>query len=239
MNLLLFADDRTERHLPPEDARVAHIRNVLGMTAGDRFDTGVVNGPHGKALIVEDSQKEGMHLRIEWTREPEPSLPIDLIVGLPRPQTARKILRETTALGISSISFFESEKGEPSYRQSKLWTTAEWERQLIQGAEQAFTTRIPQVRHFQSLETAVSTGDGDRGRIALDVYEGTGPLSAMPDPQKSYTLAIGSERGWSAAERSILRENRFLILDLGGRVLRTETACVAAISIVAARMNWI
>ena len=63
------------------------------------------------------------------------------MIALPRPQTARKILNEATSLGVASIRFFRSEKGEPGYRASTLWTTGEWRRHLVDGASQAFDTR--------------------------------------------------------------------------------------------------
>ena len=58
----------------------------------------------------------------------------------------------------------------------------------------------------------------------------TPELAAFP-----IAIALGPERGWSAAERSLLRAGGFELAHLGARVLRTETAAVAAISIAKAR----
>ena len=50
------------------------------------------------------------------------------------------------------------------------------------------------------------------------------------------TIAIGGERGWSKSERDSLREYEFVLTDLGPRVLRTETACIAAVSIIKSQL---
>ena len=238
MNLLLFENSNQRQTLNPEDPRLNHIRKVLKFGAGDTIDVGALNGPRGKATIVEDGPK-GMSLQIEWGEVPPPPFPIDLIIGLPRPQAARKILRESTSLGVAAISFFHSDKSEHSYADSKLWNSREWRRHLLNGAEQAFTTHIPDVRHFDSLGAAIEHLDNDRApeqRLALDLYESTIALPAVKLTAQRCTLALGADRGWSAAERQILRAAGFILVHLGERVLRTETACVAAVSLVVAGM---
>ena len=184
MNLILLDDEMPSFVLCAGDPRAAHLRSVLRMSVGDRFDVGVVNGPRGKATIVADDAV-GMQLSIEWGAVPPLPMPIALLVGLPRPQTARKVLRECTSIGVSSIGFFASSKGEPSYRVSKLWTTDEWRRHLREGAEQAFTTHLPKVEHFASLAAVVAAACDASVRIALDVYEATVGLGEVV-------------RGWSA-----------------------------------------
>lgn len=239
MNLLLFENSDRKQTLTPGDPRLDHVRKVLRRNAGDTFDVGALNGPRGKATILKEGS-EGMVLQIEWGEEPPPLFPIDILVGLPRPQAARKILRESTSLGVAAIHFFQSEKSEHSYAASKLWSSREWRRHLLQGAEQAFTTRIPDVRHWASLSASIQYLDEQRAsgqRLALDLYESTTVLPAVKLTKLHCTLALGGDRGWSAAERQTLRAAGFTLVNLGERVLRTETACVAAVSLVAAGMG--
>ena len=77
-------------------------------------------------------------------------------------------------------------------------------------------------------------------RLALDNYEGTAALSGIglpPDP--SAVLALGPERGWSATERDLLRTHGFALVHLGARVLRTESAGIAAVTLLKARLGWL
>jgi RsmE family RNA methyltransferase len=161
-----------------------------------------------------------------------------LLIGLPRPQTARKILQEATALGVGALHFFTAEKAEPSYARSTLWTSGEWRRHLIAGAEQAFCTRLPELTHGHTLSAALEKTPPAATRLALDHYEATASLGhGQPLAGSSVVLALGSERGWSAAERDFLRAKNFSLVHLGSRVLRTETAVVAAVALVKARLN--
>ncbi len=174
-----------------------------------------------------------MRLDIAWEAAPPVLHPIRLLVGVPRPQTARRVLFDAACLGVSGIDFFQAEKGEPSYAKSKLWSTDEWRERLWQGAEQGFATQLPEVRHFEKLADALEAVETP-GKVALDVYEGAGQLSSLKLPEQLTTLAIGSERGWSAKERDLLREAGFTLAALGERVLRTESACLAGTSVILA-----
>lgn len=235
MNIVLFEPGETRELLPRSDPRIQHLLTVLRCGVGDSFDAGLIDGPRGKAtvLAIDDA---ALRLDFSWGAEPPPLDPITLIVGLPRPQTVRKILNEATALGVGAMHFVTSSRGEASYARSKLWTTDEWRSQLIAGAAQAFTTRLPHVTAGRPLTEVLDGLSDGSSRLALDNYEASESLSAAT-VSTPVVLALGPERGWSAAERDLLRDNGFELVHLGERVLRVETACVAALALVKARLG--
>ncbi|MGD1031592.1 MAG: RsmE family RNA methyltransferase [Opitutaceae bacterium] len=235
MNLILFEPAEAARALPRSDPRAGHLLEVLRRRPGDEFDAGLVDGPRGKGTLVSVGGS-ALELSFVWGAEPPPPDPLTLVIGLPRPQTARRILQEAAALGVAALHFVLTEKGERGYAQSTLWRTGEWRRHLILGAEQAFCTRLPEVTHGRRLGD-VAGGKMPAGtRIALDNYEaGRGLSGAVQVPP--VWIAIGPERGWSAGERDLLRAQGFGMFHLGHRVLRTETACVAAVAIVKAGLG--
>jgi RsmE family RNA methyltransferase len=236
VNLILFEAAEIEHSLPRSDRRARHILEVLRRKPGDTFDAGIVNGLRGKGTLVAIGDKE-ITLTFAGETAPQPAAPITLIVGLPRPQTARDILRDATTLGVGAIHFVRTEKSEPSYAQSTLWTSGEWRRLAIAGAEQAFDTRIPEITHGRGLAEVVASLPPATTRIALDNYESPTALSQIENVTHHVTFAIGGERGWSAAERALLRAQGFRLTHLGPRILRTETACVAAIAMMRARLG--
>lgn len=240
MNLVLFLPNETSRPLPLSDQRASHLLKVLRRGEGGEFDAGIVNGPLGRGRIKRISS-EAIELSFAWGPDPEPLPPLSLLVGLPRPQTARAILRDATTLGATRIDFVRTEKGEAGYAQSTLWSDGEWERHLRAGAAQAFDTRVPEVAHSASLAAALAAVAGRPALVALDNYEAASGLSrwSARETPGAVVIAVGSERGWSAGERDKLRSAGFELVHLGKRVLRTETACVAAIAIVKARLGWI
>ncbi len=238
MNIILFRADEVELPLPRHDPRAGHILGVLRRRPGDSFDAGLVNGPRGRGTLVAVTG-EALELAFAWTGEPPALCPLQLVIGLPRPQTARDILRDATALGVAALHFVRTEKGEASYARSKLWQSGEWERQVIAGAEQAFCTRLPEVTHGRTLAATLAVLPAGAARLALDNYEAPAALATCNVAGGSAAvLAVGGERGWSSAEREQLRAAGFGFAHLGPRVLRTETACVAAVTLLKARRGW-
>jgi len=237
LNLILFDKAETKVTLPPDDPRVSHLREVLRLVPGDDFDVAVINGPRGKATFANDGP-EGMRLLFRWEEHIRNDLlPMRLLVGLPRPQTARKILEQVAALGTSAIDFFGTDKGEPSYADSKLWVTDEWRRHLVRGVEQAFCSFLPEVCRWKNLESVLDTLPEVGVRLALDLYEAGEPLSpSSADGTNGIILAVGPESGWSPRERDLLREAGFALQHMGERVLRQETACVVALGVFASQL---
>lgn len=237
MNIILFNPGEVQLPLPRKDSRARHILDVLRRGPGDTFDAGLINGPRGKGTLVA-VEPDALRLAFAWDGPPAHPAPIRLVVGLPRPQTSRDILRECTALGVAAMDFVLTERGEPSYARSALWSAPEWEAQLLAGASQAFTTHLPVVTHGRSLAEATDRLPAACTRLALDNYEAAVALGQVPLPAGTeVVLAVGSERGWTAGERKLLLQRGFQLVHLGERVLRSETACIAAIAVVKARLG--
>ncbi len=235
MNLILFEPAELAAPLPRSDRRAVHLLGVLRRQAGDTFDAGLINGPRGKGTLVAIGDL-ALTLTFVWGPAAPPPEPIVLLIGLPRPQTARDILREATSLGAGALHFFRAEKSEASYAKSSLWSSGEWRRHLVTGAEQAFDTRLPAVTHGGTLAEAIAALPPGAARLALDNYESPQPLSAAK-LALPVALAFGPERGWSAAERDQLRANGFGFVHLGPRVLRAETAVIAALAVVRTKLG--
>lgn len=238
MNIILFSSPEVELPLPEKDSRARHILQVLRRRPGDTFDAGLLNGPRGKATLIGIEPDGALRLAFAWGELPPLLPPICLLVGLPRPQTARDILREGASLGVAAMEFVRTERGEPSYAQSALWHTGEWRALVVAGVAQAFGTRLPEVRHGHSLAEAVAQIPPGVTRLALDNYEAATALGTMEVARDARViLALGAERGWTARERELLRANGFTFVHLGDRVLRTETACIAAVSLLRAKLG--
>ena len=234
MNLILFEKQLDALRLADDDPRALHIRNVLKMSVGDELYVGVINGVRGKARIV-SAHAGNLEFKVSWESDVPQLHPLTLLIGLPRPQSARAILREGASLGFEKIGFFGAEKGERSYARSRLWQEGEWRELLELGAAQAFNTRLPEVTHHDSLVAALQAEPMTSScRIALDPYEARTSL-ADGEVRLPAVLAIGAERGWSGAERDALRTAKFTLAHMGDRVLRSESACLAAAAILLAR----
>ncbi len=236
---MLFDRPFADITLSAEDERAKHLRKVLRAKVGTLVFVGFVNGLRARAEVQALPDDGSVLLQVVGTEDAPKPLPVSLLIGLPRPHTAKRLLFEAASMGVSALHFFESERSEPSYGQSSLWTTDEWKTRLRLGAEQSFGTHLPDVTMHADLQSAISALYGAELNIALDNYEAAGALGAvLPESAASVLIALGSERGWSPDERDIFRKNGWKLAHLGGHVLRAETAAVAAVSATAAQLGY-
>ena len=248
MNLILFEAPFEQLKLSANDPRTRHILTVLKIELGGVFYIGFVNSERALAKIETICEDGSILLSIVERMASPPCLPIDLLIGMPRPHTAKRILFEAACLGVRRLHFFQSDHTEPSYMRSRLWQEENYKERLLLGAEQSFTTHLPEVLLHTNLQGALSqinSATGSHIDIALDNYEAKHGLGfslkkrvSDQGMNKSYVfLAFGPERGWSSSERALLVNNEWEMAHLGNRVLRLEMAVVSAIAITADVMN--
>jgi 16S rRNA (uracil1498-N3)-methyltransferase len=239
VNLILFEPSEIARPLPRTDPRAQHLLDVLRRREGDSFDVGLVQGPRGKGTLVTVGVA-ALTLAFVWGEVPPPPPPVTLLLGLPRPQTARDVLRDATTIGVTALHFVATEKSERTYASSTLWTTGEWRRHVLAGAAQAFDPHLPEVTWGRPLAEMVAGLAPATVRLALDPYEATASLTTLlpPDAARPLVLALGPERGWGAADRALLRAHGFTLAHLGPRPLRVETAALATLAIAHAQRGF-
>ena len=247
MNLLVLEEAEVGKLIPSSDRRWRHIAKVLKKSRGDRLSAGIVDGAVGEARVreLDDSGLVLDFEAFEGSRGQSPALaPLRLVLGFPRPIQAARILKELTSLGVAEIHLTGSELGEKSYAQSSIFKDGEFRSSLLEGAEQGGNPRLPRVlTHWslrlclEALNTSEAEGASVRApgsRIFLHPYGGLEPMGALlcggqrGSFRPPLTLAIGSERGWTEAELGLLGRAGFVGKSLGGRILKTETAAIAA-----------
>jgi RsmE family RNA methyltransferase len=234
VNLVLINAEEAQAGLPPDDARARHLRETVGLAVGGSFHVGIENGLRGIATITALSPR--LTFAVAWEKNPQPRLPLTVLVGLPRPQTAKKVLHDLASLGAARIVFFESEKGDPGYLTSSLWKDGEWREHVLKGTEQACSTLVPEVTRVASLAEAIGLVDATAWKLALDPYEATG-APELTAPAKAAVLAIGPERGFSDEERATLRKAGFAFAHLGDRILRVEAATLVGGALMLAQLR--
>jgi len=231
---VLINAEEAESGLPPDDPRARHLRDTVGLAVGGTFHVGVENGLRGIATITTLAPQ--LTFAVAWEKSLQARLPLTVLVGLPRPQTAKKVLHDLASLGAARIVFFESAKGDPGYLTSSLWKDGEWREHVLKGTEQACSTLVPEVTRVGSLAEAIALVDAAAWKLALDPYEATG-APEVSSPAKAAVLAIGPERGFSDSERAALRTNGFAFAHLGDRSLRVEAAALVGGALMLAQLR--
>jgi len=227
---------------------------VLRKRQGDSLAAGLLGaslfGPAPGSLgraFVRRLDAEGMVLDYEAEAEAPSLAPLRLLLGFPRPIQASRLLRDLASLGLAEILLSGTELGEKSYLESDLWKKEEWRQAILEGAEQAANPRLPRVERAWTLERALGTlagaaaGPGEPdwkagGFVVLHPGEDLPDLGSLP-PASPLTLAIGSERGWTERELDLLDSAGFVRAGLGSRILKTETAAIAASALALSRLG--
>ena len=231
MNIVLFEPGEWRAPLDASDVRAAHLIEILKLSPGDRFAAGELDGPVG---TLEFQGFQGTALVFsspEWKETPPQPHRLRLIIGTPRPPTARRLMKDLTTLGAAELHFTATELGDRSYLQSTLWS-GEYRKNLWEGAAQARTTRLPAVMTHGSLRRALTAAAAEPAdRVWFDE---SGPAWDSHEVHRGASgggvlwLAVGPERGWSEAERTMLTDHGWTPAKLGPRTLRTETAAALA-----------
>jgi len=235
VNLVLLTEKELSEGLTLADVRAVHLLGTVGLKVGDSFYVGIKNARRGLATI--QAAQPRLMFRVQFEDVVQKRIPITVIVGLPRPQTAKKVLHDLASVGADKIIFFDTEKGDAGYATSSLWKDGEWIEHIIKGAEQACSALIPEVARCATLTTALANIETSSWKVALDPYEATHALGESAPTANSAVLAIGPERGWSAAERTLLLKNNFVLCHLGDRILRVESAALAGSMIMLSQLK--
>jgi RsmE family RNA methyltransferase len=235
VNVILFEDHELGKPLARRDERTIHLLRVLHKKPGDPFEAGLIGGNLGTGRIEAVRLDGSLNFSLDLPELPPPRLPLRMGVGFARPIQLRRILRDLSSLGLLAVDILGTELGEKSYRDTKLLTDGGARAALIEGAVQARDTRLPELAVYPGVEAWLEERPWDRPPmrpgpilVAADHVRPEGSMAHLNALGRSLVLAVGSERGWSEAERAALEKAGFLRLSLGSRCLRTETACLAA-----------
>ena len=167
VNIILFSSTAQRQTLARTDPRARHLLEVLACSPGDDFRAGVIDGPTGTGSLLA-VEEERLELAFRWHGTAPPLDDITLIVGLPRPPSARKILYQAAALGCREIRFVHTASSDPNYARSRLWTTREWRRHLVDGLQQSVATALPAVSCGIPLRSALQQLPAEAAAVVLD-----------------------------------------------------------------------
>lgn len=212
------------------DAVTQHLLRVLRLREGDACVLFNGDGYDCDARIVAIGKREA---RVEITArrriDNESTLRITLLQGIARGEKMDWIVQKATELGVARILPVLSERSEVRLDGERAERRlAHWREVAVSACEQSGRALLPELAPPQPLAQATGLREGP-GFVLDPLTEGSA-RSVAATLQQACTLAIGPEGGWSACDLKQLRAGGFSGLRLGPRVLRTETAGIAAIA---------
>ena len=219
--------------LPPGAAR--HVQ-VLRLQPGDAITLfhGSIDGPGGEfeATVTRMGRSEvlariGTHHAVER----EAARAVHLLAGITANERMDWLVEKATELGVASITPLLAErsvlklKGERADK--KL---AHWQAVAVAACEQCGRNRVPTLHPAQTLADWLQAPPQDGQRLLLSLRPGTQPLHAAAPGHTGLVFLSGPEGGLSATEEDLALAHGFAPVTLGPRVLRAETAPLAALA---------
>ncbi|MBA6413552.1 16S rRNA (uracil(1498)-N(3))-methyltransferase [Parahaliea sp. F7430] len=223
-----------QRELTLEPGPSAHIARVLRMTLGQPLRLFDGEGKEFSASIVAlDKRAVTVSLETELERDVESPLAIELGIGISRGDRMDWVLQKATELGVTRVVPLFTERTEVKLKGERAQKKQQhWQQVIISACEQCGRNRLPALELPTDVNQWLQHCQAER-RFVLH-HRGTAADSGCPAPT-SVALAVGPEGGLSAVEIEAAQALGFEPLTLGPRVLRTETAPLAAIAILQAR----
>lgn len=220
---------QTTLELAPEASH--HLARVLRMQRGDALV--VFNGDGGEyPATITAVDKRAVHIATEQFREAAPESPLHLQLGIAMSKGERMdwIVQKATELGVARIVPLISERVELKLQgeraEKKL---AHWHGIAIAACEQCGRNRLPEIGDIQPLAQWLEQTEAEAKFVLHHRTEAALDAGARPG---NVALLVGPEGGLSESEIAAAERKGFAPLRLGPRVLRTETAPLAAISVL-------
>src|SRR6201996_52380 len=216
-----------------------HLARVLRAQPGQIYDI-VSNGfLHRAEILTVSEQKVDFTLREELSSDA--ALPLHLLLAVFKFDHMEWAIEKATELGIARITPILARRTEKHLAQSALKRTERWRRIALEASKQSRRTDIPNIADPIPLKQALAE-EKSHTRILLSETEQTLTLTAAlkaatsSQQETDTALAIGPEGGWTPEEMSPFTQHQWQPVTLGPRILRAETAAIAAIAIASTHL---
>jgi len=236
--------------------QAAHLARVLRATPGQVFDV-VANGFLHRAEITSVSDSE-VTFDLHEELEADAALPIHLLLAVFKFDHFEWAIEKATELGVARITPILARRTEKHLALAAAKRVERWRRIALESSKQSRRTDIPEITGPTQLPAALAAETAPL-RILLSETEQTVTLAGTLRTHASVTaqlhhdgfdvnhepasfrmdLAIGPEGGWTTEEMSAFTMHNWTHVTLGPRILRAETAAIAAIAIVSSMMQQV
>jgi len=219
-----------------EGERLRHLRTVLRLGPGDEFSATDGEGAEYQLRVEHLGRERGSALVLLRT-EPARESGLDLILAqsLPKGDRFSYVLEKATELGVRGIVPVTSRRTVAGGDGAAA--AARWRRIIESAVAQSGRTRLPEVRSRCPFEEMIADPSSPELRLLLWEHAQE-PLREVLERRaapRSVLVAVGPEGGWSEQEVQLARHAGFTAVRFGPRIMRTDTAGIAALAVLQSR----
>jgi 16S rRNA (uracil1498-N3)-methyltransferase len=182
--------------------------------------------------VIARATTDAVSVRIAAARPAlrESPLEITLAQGVSRGERMDYTVQKATELGVTRVEPVTTSRGVVRLDAARArQKTEHWQAVIVSACEQCGRNRVPPVGPVTPFPQWLARGRGDSVGILLEPESGR-RLADLPRPSGGLTLLAGPEGGLTDEERQAALRSGFVAVRLGPRVLRTETAALAALA---------
>ena len=236
-----IADTSTETTATLLGPQAQHLVRVLRAQPGTEADI-VANSRVYRARIASVTPEE-VRFDLLVETESHPALPVTLLHSVFKFDRMEWAIEKATELGVEAIVPILARRTEKHLAQSSEKRVERWRRLAHEAAQQSRRSSVPTIANPLPLAARLREPTS-ANPILLSEEERQTTLtqriqSALAIPSADlpeFALAIGPEGGWAPEELALFAKADFLPATLGPRILRAETAAIASLAILAARL---
>ncbi len=215
-----------------------HISRVLRMKPGDQFILMDGTGTRFQSVIDSVSSREVIVTLEKSLPQPPPSpVVITLCQALPKSRAMDYLIQKTSELGVDCIAPFFSERAVPEYKKERLDNKMRhWHEIAINSAKQCgrgLPAKIENPVSFMKLME--KWREEDVLKAVLWEEEGSNDFKSLlksSGSETKITCIVGPEGGFTGKEIETAGDAGFISVSVGRRILRAETAAIAAVAII-------
>jgi 16S rRNA (uracil1498-N3)-methyltransferase len=226
----------TDGLLRVEGHEVRHIRRVLRLKAGDEIIVFDGAGKEYEGTIVQERPSCVLiEIQQAISSEKESPLEITLAQSLLKGEKMDTLIQKATELGVKGIIPFFSSRSVPLLDKSnRLKRYHRWERIAVEAAKQCGRGVIPRIEPLQDFSEMLQAPSPDSIRFILWEKEGETLKEVLKGARgkRKVLFVVGPEGGVSQEEVDQARRAGFIAINLGRRILRSETASLCFLSIL-------
>ena len=224
--------DETKGLITGDDAK--HIAKVLRMRAGERLTACDCQGRDYDCVISDVTDKQ-VELTVErvYPSETEPSVKVTLYQAMPKSDKMELIIQKAVELGVSAIVPVQTKRcvSRPDAK-SMAKKLERYNRIALEAAKQCGRGRIPQVLPMLDYNEALTSMKADERAFLFYENSTSSFRKELEQGVSSVSIMVGAEGGFEEDEVTRALELGVASLSLGKRILRCETAPLAALSII-------
>ncbi len=231
-------DIKDDKFYIKDEDDIRHIMKALRLRLGDHIEIsdGIKWQYIGEITDISKDEIEGKIVDRQAFCN-EPVLSISIYQGIPKHSKMDMIVEKVVELGVSEIIPFQSIRTDVKNRDGLKNKVSRWNKIALSAAKQARREIIPVVKDPISFDDMLSElGDYDHVILCYEDEENRTLKASLRaiDPGKvnSLCVIIGSEGGFSEGEIQQMKDIHVKPVSIGKRTLRTETAGLAAVSMI-------